>query len=221
MALVLQDRVRETTITTGTGTLTLAGAVTGFQSFSVIGNGNTTYYAITDGTNWEVGIGTYTASGTTLSRDTVIASSNSGNKVSWSAGSKDVFVTLPASKSRTTTSDTAPSNPTNGDNWYNTTDGVTYVYYNDGTSSQWVDTTPYMNTPNIGADLFGGFSFTNTWDWEIDGGGAPYSNYPFGVDVDGGYGSDVTTPYIAITGGSASTAYDIYGEAIDGGVASS
>ena len=98
MALVLKDRVKETTTTTGTGTVTLLGAVTGFQSFSVIGNTNTTYYTIAgqSGNEWEVGIGTYTASGTTLSRDTVLSSSNSGSLVSFSAGTKDVFVTYPA-----------------------------------------------------------------------------------------------------------------------------
>jgi len=99
MAFVVKDRVKETTTTTGTGTITLAGASTGFQSFSVIGNANQTYYTITDGTNWEVGIGTYTSSGTTLSRDTVLESSNSGNLVNWSAGSKDVFCTYPAERS--------------------------------------------------------------------------------------------------------------------------
>ena len=98
MALVLKDRVKETTTTTGTGSVTLLGAVTGFQSFSVIGNTNTTYYTIAgqSGNEWEVGIGTYTASGTTLSRDTVLSSSNSGSLVSFSAGTKDVFVTYPA-----------------------------------------------------------------------------------------------------------------------------
>jgi len=96
MAFVVADRVQETTTTTGTGTVTLAGAVTGFQSFAAVGNGNTTYYTITDGTNWEVGIGTYTSSGTTLSRDTVLSSSNSGSLVNFSAGTKNVFVTLPA-----------------------------------------------------------------------------------------------------------------------------
>ncbi len=101
MALVLADRVQETTTTTGTGTVTLGGASTGFQSFSVVGDGNSTYYTITDGTDWEVGIGTYTASGTTLSRDTILASSNSGSAVNWGAGSKDVFVTYPAGLSST------------------------------------------------------------------------------------------------------------------------
>jgi len=101
MALVLKDRVKETSATTGTGTVTLAGAVADYQAFSVIGDGNTTYYTITLPTSseWEVGIGTYTASGTTLSRDTVLASSNSGSLVNFSAGDKDVFVVYPAGKS--------------------------------------------------------------------------------------------------------------------------
>lgn len=99
MALVVKDRVKETTTTTSTGTYTLAGAVTGFQSFAVVGNGNSTYYTVTDGTNWEIGVGTYTSSGTTLSRDTILASSNSGSAVNWGAGSKDVFLTYPAERS--------------------------------------------------------------------------------------------------------------------------
>ena len=76
MALVIKDRVKETTTTTGTGTLTLAGAVTGFDSFADVGDSNTTYYSCTDGTDFEVGIGTYTLSGTTLSRDTIFESSS-------------------------------------------------------------------------------------------------------------------------------------------------
>jgi hypothetical protein len=101
MALVLKDRVKETSTTAGTGTLTLAGASAGFQSFAAVGNGNTTYYAIVDSTagTWEVGIGTYTSSGTTLSRDTVLSSSNSGSLVTFSSNSKDVFVTYPSEKS--------------------------------------------------------------------------------------------------------------------------
>jgi hypothetical protein len=99
MALVVKDRVQETSTTTGTGTITLAGAVTGFQSFSVIGNANTTYYAIVGSAEWEVGLGTYTSSGTTLSRDTILESSNGGTAVNFSAGTKNVFVTYPAEKS--------------------------------------------------------------------------------------------------------------------------
>ena len=98
MAFVLKDRVKESTTTVGTGAIALTGAATGFQSFSVIGDGNNTYYTIAgQGTSeWEVGIGTYTLSTTSLSRDTVLASSNSGSLVSFSAGTKDVFVTYPA-----------------------------------------------------------------------------------------------------------------------------
>lgn len=100
MALVLLDRVRETTFSIGTGTITLSGAVAGYQTFSAIGNGNTTYYTIYDTTtnDWEVGIGTYTLSGNTLSRTTVLSSSNGGSLVPFAAGSKEVFVTYPAGK---------------------------------------------------------------------------------------------------------------------------
>jgi len=101
MPLVLKDRVKETTAVTGTGTATLLGAASGYQSFAVIGNGNTTYYCIAEqtGSGWEVGIGTYTSSGTTLSRTTVLASSNSNNLVNFGAGTKDIFCTYPADKS--------------------------------------------------------------------------------------------------------------------------
>jgi hypothetical protein len=102
MALVLADRVRDTTATTGTGTVTLSGtAPTGYQNFSVIGNGNTTYYTINSDTQWEVGVGTYTSSGTTLARNTVLASSNGGALVDFAAGTKDVFVTYPSEKAVT------------------------------------------------------------------------------------------------------------------------
>lgn len=100
MALVLADRVKETTTTAGTGTVTLDGAATGFQSFAVIGNGNTTYYTIAGQTSseWEVGVGTYTSSGTLLARTTVLSNSagTQPSALSFSAGTKDVFVTYPA-----------------------------------------------------------------------------------------------------------------------------
>ena len=100
MAFVIKDRVKETTTTTGTGTVTLLGAVSGFEAFSAIGNTNTTYYAIVhqSADEWEVGIGTYTASGTTLARTTVLSSTNSDAAVDFAAGTKDVFVTYPADK---------------------------------------------------------------------------------------------------------------------------
>ena len=102
MALVLNDRVKETTTTTGTGTLTLGGAVTGFETFAAgIGNSNTTYYAvILPGTaEFEVGLGTLSSDSSTIARSTIISSSNSDNAVDFSAGTKNIFCTIPASKS--------------------------------------------------------------------------------------------------------------------------
>jgi len=105
MAIVVADRVKETTTTAGTGTITLAGASAGYQSFAVIGNANLTYYTIAGqtGNEWEVGIGTYTSSGTTLARTTVLANSSGTqpSALSFSAGTKDVFVTYPAIGSST------------------------------------------------------------------------------------------------------------------------
>ena len=102
MALVINDRVKETSTTTGTGTINLAGAETGYEGFvSGVGTGNTTYYAIelNSANEWEVGIGTVTdATPDTLSRDTIISSSNGDAAVNFSAGTKNVFCTLPAKK---------------------------------------------------------------------------------------------------------------------------
>ena len=102
MALVLADRVKETTTTAGTGTVTLLGAAPGFQSFAVIGNSNTTYYTIAGQTTseWEVGIGTYTLAGTLLARTTVLSNSSATqpSALSFSAGTKDVFVTYPSER---------------------------------------------------------------------------------------------------------------------------
>jgi hypothetical protein len=96
MVFVINDRVKETTSTTGTGAVTLAGAQTGFQSFSSgIGSSNSTYYAIALGNQWEVGIGTVT-NATTFTRDSVISSSNASALVSFNAGIKDIFCSLPA-----------------------------------------------------------------------------------------------------------------------------
>ena len=101
MPLIVKDRVKETTTTTGTTNFTLGGASAGFQTFAVIGNTNTTYYAAVDPATgaWEVGVGTYSTTGPTLSRDTVLESSNAGSKVVFAAGSKEVFCTYPAERS--------------------------------------------------------------------------------------------------------------------------
>jgi len=138
MALVLANRVQETTTTTGTGTVTLAGAVAGFQSFAVIGNGNTTYYTITSGNNWEVGIGTYTSSGTTLARTTILSSSNGGSAITL-AGTSTVFSSYPAEK---VISD--------GYGLLPVANGGTGVTTSTGTGSVVLSTSPVLVTPNLG-----------------------------------------------------------------------
>ena len=100
MALVLKDRVKETTDTTGdSAAYALGGAATGFQTFtSVLSNLDTTYYCCTDGTSFEVGLGTFASSGPTLARTEVLESSNSNNPVNWGTGTKDIFIAQPAEK---------------------------------------------------------------------------------------------------------------------------
>jgi hypothetical protein len=171
MALVVKDRVQETSATAGTGTLTLAGAVLGFQSFSAVGDGNTTYYTIADPAGaWEVGIGTYTASGTTLSRDTVLSSSNGGSLVTFGSNTKNVFVTYPSERS--VYLDSAGSYPVQ--NTFNTlvaatatlaagTVAATPVVNSDIANKQYVDTVAaegihyheavYVESPNTTGNL--------------------------------------------------------------------
>jgi hypothetical protein len=132
MALALYDRVQETTTTTGTGTITLAGAVAGFQSFAVVGNGNTTYYCITSGTAWEVGLGTYSTSGPTLARTTVYSNSLGTTAKISLTGTSNVFLTLPAEQfpgtSYSRTSFTASASQTSFT--VNYTVGYVQVYVN-------------------------------------------------------------------------------------------
>jgi hypothetical protein len=111
MALTHADMVRETSTTTGTGTYSLAGAATGFRTFVAgVGTGNTCYYSATDGTDWEIGLGTVTdATPDTLSRDTVLASSNAGAAVNWGAGTRTLRLTYPAGKAVTTDSTASDS----------------------------------------------------------------------------------------------------------------
>ena len=100
MALVVFDRVKESSNTSGTGTIVLAGAQSGYQSFAVVGNGNQTYYTISAqaSSEWEVGIGTYYSGNTSLSRDVILASSNGNAVVTLLSGAKDVFLTYPSEK---------------------------------------------------------------------------------------------------------------------------
>lgn len=159
MALVLADRVRETTTTVGTGPIALAGAATGYQSFSVIGNGNTTYYCIAgQGTSeWEVGIGAYASSGTILSRTTILASSNGGLIVNFSSGTKDVFVTYPSEKSVNLDSSgllSAPAGLASGVPTFLATPTssnlAAIVTDETGSGSLVFATSPTLTTPNLG-----------------------------------------------------------------------
>jgi hypothetical protein len=141
MAFVLADRVKETTTTTGTGTVTLAGAVSGYQSFTAVGDANTTYYTIAAGTEWEVGLGTYTSSGTTLSRDVVYSSSNAGALVNFSAGTKYVWVDYPAPRA---------------------------VYFNGSGTVPLVGGTVTANTPIIDATQTWNSSGTTFFGWKLN-----------------------------------------------------
>jgi len=190
MPLALKDRVRETSSTTGTGTITLAGAVAGFQSFSVIGNANTTYYAIVDSSanTWEVGLGTYTASGTTLSRDTVLESSAGGVRVSFGAGAKDVFCTYPAEQAVTLDDVQTFTNKTltgYTETVFALTGTTPALNPGNGTVQTWTLSGNSTPTDSIAAGqsmtlmINDGTAFTITWPsvtWKTDAGVAPTLN---------------------------------------------
>ena len=171
MALVLADRVKETTTTTGTGDISLGGAETNFVAFgSALSDADTTYYAIIDDGNadFEIGIGTYTSGTNSLSRDTILDSTNAGSVVNLGAGTKSVFITYPADKalrvgsniseltndsgfivSATTIGTTAPVSPSAGDLWWNSESGQLKVYYTDVDGSQWVDAAASAATQTV------------------------------------------------------------------------
>jgi hypothetical protein len=216
MALVLADRVKETTTTTGTGTVALLGAATGFQSFAAIGDANSTYYTIVaqTGTEWEVGIGTYTSSGTTLSRTTVLSSSNSGSLVNFSAGTKDVFVTYPSGKGvwldaagkfvQTTFTDLSATGTITGALSGNATTATTATNVSGGTVSATTGTFSTSLTLNNGlADgasiIFKSSGFT---DWEIDSSSGNLRFFKPGVV----YGS-WTTSGLTVTGTVTATTF--------------
>ena len=157
MAFVLADRVQETTTTTGTSDFTLGGAVTGFQTFlDGVGDGNVTYYAaFLPGTGeWEVGYGTLSSTATVLSR--TVLDSSTGSKVSFSAGTKNVFVTYPAGKSVNldTSGNVSALGTVASGTWQATTIGVSYggtgVTTSTGSGSVVLSTSPSLTTPDLG-----------------------------------------------------------------------
>ena len=166
MALVINNRVRETTSTTGTGAVTLAGAVDGFQTFAAgIGNSNTTYYAISLNTanEWEVGLGTLNADSSTLTRTTVLESSNSDSAVDFSAGSKEVFCTLPAEKAVYLDASDDPVGVSGGQI---TDETKTFSNYSNITASRTLTLasgTNYM--------LVGPITVNDTYVWDVAGSG--------------------------------------------------
>jgi len=161
MALVLKDRVQETAVAVTTVSFTMLGAATGYQSFSSIGNTNTTYYAATDASgNWEAGIGTYSTTGPTLTRTTILSSSNAGSAVTF-VGTVTVFVTYPSSKSVNldASGNVSALGTVASGTWNGTTMAVAYggtgVTTSTGTGSVVLSTSPTLVTPLLGTPTSG------------------------------------------------------------------
>ena len=172
MALVLKDRVRETSTTTGSLAFTLAGAVAGFQSFSAIGTGNQTYYTIAGASDWEVGIGTWT-SPDQLSRDTILASTNAGAAVNFGSGTKDVFATFPAEGFAVA--------PPIGGTTPNTIAGTTIDAKNAVIIRETVNLNGYFSILQM-LDGGDGYDYLNIWT--DDGSGYGYGvNFPNGLNT--------------------------------------
>jgi hypothetical protein len=162
MALIVADRVQETTNTTGTGAYTLGGAVAGFQSFaSEVSNADTVYYSVTDNVNFEVGLGTYASSGGTITRTTVFTSSNSNNAVNWGVGTKNIFLTYPADKA---VIEDASNNVTIGNNLVvgGTVDGVD-ISARDAVLTS-TTTTANAALPKAGGAMTGAITTNSTFD---------------------------------------------------------
>jgi hypothetical protein len=162
MALIVADRVQETTNTTGTGAYTLGGAVAGFQTFaSEVSNADTVYYSVTDNVNFEVGLGTYASSGGTITRTTVFTSSNSNNAVNWGVGTKNIFLTYPADKA---VIEDASNNVTIGNNLVvgGTVDGVD-ISARDAVLTS-TTTTANAALPKAGGAMTGAITTNSTFD---------------------------------------------------------
>lgn len=218
MALVVADRVQETTTTTGQGTVTLAGAAAGYQSFAVIGDGNTTYYTLTSGNNWEVGVGTYTSSGTTLARTTVLASSAGGTTKITLSGTSNAFVAYPAEIATMLTNPI----PTNGGVVYGTgtainvsaagtVNGYQFLQSAGAASPTWVQINSFKDVataPTSPTPIEGDRFFDNTTG--ID--------YTYITDVDGSQWVETAPGNLASVAGGSSTQVQYNNAGILGGI---
>ena len=214
MALIVADRVQETTNSSGTGAYTLGGAVAGFQTFaSVVSNADTVYYSITDNVNFEVGLGTYASSGGTITRTTVFTSSNSNNAVNWGVGTKNIFLTYPADKA---VIEDASNNVTIGNNLVvgGTVDGRDVAA--DGTKLDFVTVTQAVDLDQMETDiaaLENGMVYKGDWNagsGSFPGGGSAQTGwfyYVSGAGTVNGISFAVGDNIVATTDNASTSTY--------------
>ena len=214
MALIVADRVQETTNSTGTGAYTLGGAVAGFQAFSAeVSNADTVYYSVTDNDNFEVGLGTYASSGGTITRTTVFTSSNSNNAVNWGIGTKNIFLTYPADKA---VLEDASNNVTIGNNLVvgGTVDGRDVAA--DGTKLDFVTVTQAVNLDQMETDiaaLENGMVYKGDWNagsGSFPGGGSAQTGwfyYVSGAGTVNGISFAVGDNIVATTDNASTSTY--------------
>ena len=214
MALIVADRVQETTNSTGTGAYTLGGAVAGFQTFaSVVSNADTVYYSITDNADYEVGLGTYASSGGTITRTSVFASSNSNNAVNWGIGTKNIFLTYPADKAVV---EDASNNVAIGNNLVvgGTVDGRDVAA--DGTKLDFVTVTQAVNLDQMETDiaaLENGMVYKGDWNagsGSFPGGGSAQTGwfyYVSGAGTVNGISFTVGDNIVATTDNASTSTY--------------
>ena len=214
MALIVADRVQETTNSTGTGAYTLGGAVAGFQTFaSVVSNADTVYYSITDNVDYEVGLGTYASSGGTITRTSVFASSNSNNAVNWGIGTKNIFLTYPADKAVV---EDASNNVTIGNNLVvgGTVDGRDVAA--DGTKLDFVTVTQAVDLDQMETDiaaLENGMVYKGDWNagsGSFPGGGSAQTGwfyYVSGAGTVNGISFAVGDNIVATTDNASTSTY--------------
>ena len=214
MALIVADRVQETTNSTGTGAYTLGGAVAGFQAFSAeVSNADTVYYSVTDNADYEVGLGTYASSGGTITRTTVFTSSNSNNAVNWGIGTKNIFLTYPADKA---VIEDASNNVTIGNNLVvgGTVDGRDVAA--DGTKLDFITVTQAVDLDQMETDiaaLENGMVYKGDWNagsGSFPGGGSAQTGwfyYVSGAGTVNGISFTVGDNIVATTDNASASTY--------------